>query len=74
MMPREIRTMMRPDCTECGSVMLVWGRLDAIAFALTDLDSRKRAAELWEYCGGDADAWMCGRCQAFGAFGDCEFA
>jgi hypothetical protein len=72
MMPRELRELMRPDCTECGSVLLVWGRLDSIAFALPRLESRKRAAELFEFCDGSEDAWMCGRCRAFGAFVDYE--
>lgn len=74
MMPREIRALVRPDCTECGSVFLVWGRLDAIAFRLRDLEARKRAAELFEHCEGSADAWMCGRCENFGVFMDWEAA
>jgi hypothetical protein len=74
MMPREIRELMRPECSECGSVLLVWGRLDSVAFELRDLEARKRAAELLDYCGGAADAWLCGRCGAFGAFVDFEAA
>ena len=65
---------MRPECTECGSVMLVWGRLDAVAFQLPDLEARKRAARMLHYCDGSADAWLCGRCGAFGAFVDYEAA
>jgi hypothetical protein len=74
MMPREIRTLMRHECAECGSVLLVWGRLDSVAFELRDLDARKRAAELFDFCDGSEDAWMCARCGAFGAFVDYEAA
>ncbi|MGX1794201.1 hypothetical protein ACWIDW_14810 [Microbacterium sp. NPDC055312] len=54
--------------------MIVWGRLDYVAFELRDLESRKRAAELLEFCSPSSDAWMCGRCGSFGAFSDYEAA
>lgn len=70
MMPRAIRELMRPDCTECRSSFLAWARLDSLAFELSDLEDRKYAAELIGVVGGDADAWKCLRCGAFGAFVD----
>lgn len=67
-MPRVLRDLFRPECTDCGNSAIVWGRLDNVAFKIDDLDARKRAAELMAFLGNAADAWICPECQAFGAF------
>lgn len=68
MMPRALRELFRPECSECGNPSIVWGRLDHVAFQLHDLDARKRACELMAFLGNRADAWICPDCQGFGAF------
>lgn len=57
----------RSSCNECGSSLITWTTVRELAFYVLP-ELRKRVFELADFCGYDAEAWVCRKCSYFGAF------
>lgn len=57
---------LRTSCSSCGSRQINWITVDQLALSPgVDCGDVHR---LVEFCGPDADVWLCGICKEFGAF------